>query len=80
MSTTKTALSDQWIALGTGPLMAEAPALSNIALHFGDTAPTATETAFHTLLGPTALTYEGRQTCYAKALNDNASVIYTVGA
>lgn len=53
MSTTKQPLSQTtWTRLSTGPVMIDAPMLTNVAIFFGDAAPAADEGAYHTLIGP----------------------------
>lgn len=81
MSTTKQTLSQTaWTQLSTGPVMIDAPMLTNVAVHFGQMPPDMTETAYHTLVGPTSLTYEGEQAAYARSLSAQGHVIFTAAA
>ena len=80
MTTTRQALTDSWVNIGSGPLFLETPMLSSIAVHIGDTTPANDSDAYHGLHGPDHLSYEGDSQCYVRALNDTGVVIYTTSS
>lgn len=78
MSTRATIVtSASWTELGSGPLLAETGSGSNAYVHFSNSVPDISEQAFHELSGPSYISYEGNQKCYARASNDTAVVIVT---